>query len=54
MRECSAALAIEYAEDGVAAMAWWAHMEPMLTMDPLMPRAIMLPATVWVRKEKAR
>jgi hypothetical protein len=31
----------------VAAMAWWAHMLPMLTMDPPRPASTMPRATVW-------
>ena len=54
VRACSPALATEYAEDGVAAMAWWAHMLPMLTMDPPWPAWTMPRATVWVRKKMAR
>jgi hypothetical protein len=50
VRECRPAFATEYAEDGVAAMAWCASMPPTLTMAPLLPWAIMLPATVWVTK----
>ncbi|MBC2904283.1 hypothetical protein [Streptomyces cupreus] len=34
-------------------MAWWAHMEPMLTTAPFAPQSIMLAATVWVRKKEA-
>jgi hypothetical protein len=31
-------------------MAWWAHIEPMLTMAP--PPALIMPrVTVWVRKK---
>lgn len=45
---------MEYAEDGVAATAWCAHMEPTLTTAPFAPRAIMVAVTVWVRKKKAR
>ncbi|MFC7895533.1 YrhB domain-containing protein [Streptomyces sp. NPDC057381] len=29
-------------------MAWWADMEPMLTIEPFAPRSIMLAATVWI------
>jgi hypothetical protein len=47
-------LASEYPDDGVAAMALWAHMLPMLTIDPPLPWAIMPRATVWVRKKIAR
>src|SRR5215468_9701992 len=36
---CRPALAIEYADDGVAAMACRAHMLPMLTMAPPCPPA---------------
>ena len=31
---CRPAFAIEYPVDGVAAIAWWAHMLPMLTIAP--------------------
>src|SRR6516164_3456911 len=51
---CSPALATEYAEDGVAAMAWWAHMLPLLTAAPPRPASTIPLATVWVRKKIAR
>ena len=49
-----AALGHRVPEDRVAAMAWWAPMLPMLTMDPPWPCATMPRATVWVRKKTAR
>jgi hypothetical protein len=54
VRACRAPLASEYPEDGMAAMAWWAHMLPMLTMDPPWPCAPTPRATVCVRKKIAR
>ena len=51
---CSPALASEYADDGVAPMAWWAHMLPMFTMDPPRPCATIPRATAWVTKKMAR
>src|SRR5712691_10827697 len=54
VRACSPALATKYADDGVAATAWWAHMLPMLTMAPPRPASTMPRTTVWVRKKIAR
>ena len=42
------------AEDGVAPMACCAHMEPILTMEPLMPASIILRTTSRVIKNVAR
>ncbi len=52
--ECRPALAIEYADDGVAEMAWCAHMEPRVTTAPPRPCATMPETTVWVTKKVAR
>ena len=51
---CRPALAIEYADDGVAAIACRAHMLPMLTIAPPRPPATIPRATVWVSKNMAR
>jgi hypothetical protein len=50
VRECRPALAIEYAEEGVAATACLAHIDPMFTMLPPIFRATMFLATVCVTK----
>ena len=47
---CRPPMSREYADDGSAAIAWCAHMEPMLTMAP--PPAVIMPrATVCVMKK---
>ena len=45
--------AIEYADEGVAAIACLAHIEPMFTMDPGRSVATRLVATFWVMKKNA-
>lgn len=46
----SPAFAIEQAEDGVALIACLAHIEPILTMLPLVPASTIRYATACVRK----
>jgi hypothetical protein len=42
VNECNPALAIEYADEGVALIACLAHIEPILTILPLLKVFILL------------
>jgi hypothetical protein len=44
---------MEYADEGVARIAWWAHIEPMLTIEPP-PCLDMFLAAAWVMKNSDR